>query len=168
MKKTRFFNKLNNAGMSLIELIVVILILGIVSTGAVISISAIMNANVSSCAKKLSSLLDKTRLETMSRTGNVYLKISQDASGTYHGTIINKVGTDEKELTKESLGSRNITINAYTSDINYSEVSDSNSVIIEFNKGSGSLKSSFVKFEITSSKTANVYIVEETGRNYID
>ena len=64
MQKGR--RKQNQAGMTLIELVVVILILGILSAGAAVGINYVSRMNSTSAGEKLVSLLEKARVYTIS------------------------------------------------------------------------------------------------------
>lgn len=153
----------NNRGFSLVELIVIVLILGILAVSATISISRIAKANVTSCAKKLANVLDKARLETISKTGAVKLELSFDGN-VYLATITSGSRQEEVELGNGSidLTLRN-TLTLVDDDIK------STAVNIEFSKGSGAyLNTPYDRIEVRNgSKCEYVYLVQDTGRCFI-
>ncbi len=55
------------------------------------SISGIFSSNANQCAKDLNALLSKCRVGAMSRTGPVFLKLTQEATGfmrEYHDVLV--------------------------------------------------------------------------------
>ncbi len=75
-------------GFTMVELIVTILVIGIVSAVMVVGFSAIGGARENACAKRLSDLLDQTRLDTMSRVdGGVELELCL-RDGSYYGRLL--------------------------------------------------------------------------------
>ncbi len=86
---TKFkLSKLNNAGLSLVELIVTILIVAIISGGAAMSFNVVYNANIDRAAKRLVAALSETREEAMAGEDEAtyYLRLYQ-AGGDYLADI---------------------------------------------------------------------------------
>lgn len=154
--------KFNNAGMSLVELIVVVLIIGILSAGAVIGFSFIRSMDSNSAAEEISSLLERTRLNTLSAEegANVRLEIKKDGK-KYYGTIAK--GTTEIE--KMEIGSDGLTIKVTKS--SGTETVGTTPVVFTYKKSNGAFQSDYTKIEITGSKTAAVTLVTATGRCYL-
>lgn len=152
--------KQNNAGMSLVEMIVVVLIIGILSAGAVVGFSFIRSMDASSAAEEVVSLLERTRLNTLSAEegAGVRLEIKKDGKN-YYGTIF-KDGT---EIEKTTLGGNGLTLDVS----GFGEVG-STPVVFSFYKSNGAYQSTYDKIEITGAKTSVVYLVTATGRTYIE
>lgn len=72
-----------NEGFSLVELIVVIAILGVLSTAAVVGIGMISGWRINKCVSLLDSGLKETRTDALSREA-AYLIISCDENGNYY------------------------------------------------------------------------------------
>lgn len=150
--------KLNQAGMSLVELVVVILIIGILSATAGVGISFFNRMNATSAAEKLASALERTRLLTISADRPVEL-------------VLEKVDTEYFAVVKESnvetdrvkIGNTALTIK-----VNDTEVTDTMDFTFSYNKSNGSFSSLFSKVVIEGNQTKTVYMVNATGRCYIE
>lgn len=157
----------NNRGFSLIELIVVVLILGILAGVATISISQITNSNVTACTRKLSNVLDKARIDTISKVETVTLTVYLE-DGNYYARITVQGNPGEPVL----LGNTGVSITAYSSGTEY-KVQDIDGIEIMYAKNSGAfIKNSdsivFDKIIIKGSRQSTIYLVKETGRCYVE
>ena len=106
----------NNKGFSLIELIVAVLIVGILSGGALAAFSSVREAKSESAAKTLASVLKQARQKAMAvdnvtqadRTTKVYVEIYQSTDdGQYYADIIWNAGSEET-IASEKLGNDNL------------------------------------------------------------
>lgn len=165
MKKSR--GQQNNAGMSLIEIIVVVLIMGILSAGAVIGFTFIRSMDASSAAESLVAALNRTKLETTAskETDTVKLRIVLEGNN-YYGKIL-KNGTEVDSL---EIGSKGVSIVADDDDASTSAltVSTSSPCEIMFKKSNGAFTSPYTKLTVTGSKTKTVRMVNATGRSYME
>ncbi|MCH5272975.1 MAG: prepilin-type N-terminal cleavage/methylation domain-containing protein [Lachnospiraceae bacterium] len=155
--------KQKNAGISLIEVIVVVLIIGILSAGTVIGFSFIRQMDASSAAKEVSSLLERTKLNTIAAEEGADIRLELKKEGnSYYGVIWR--GTTE--LDKMELSGRlTITVTEDTGAVK--TIDDSNSCEFSFKKSNGAFQSTYEKIEIAGSKTAVIYLVTATGRSYM-
>lgn len=71
----------NNRGFTLIELIVVLAISAVCMGIMMASISAASSSEAKKCANELNTAVSKCRINAMSRSGTVYLKIYRDGNG---------------------------------------------------------------------------------------
>lgn len=117
--KTRHVRRHNNKGFSLVELIVTIMIMAIISGGAITSVSVIYNASTERAAETLCSMMKLARQkaialgdDTGSEKITVFLTISQDAENDYYANIYSLVqGAPSATLLKsEKLGNSHISI----------------------------------------------------------
>ncbi len=157
--------KLNQAGMSLVELIVVILIIGILAVGSAVGISFASQMNSTSAAEKLSSLLERTRMYTISADEPVKLVISKE-DGHYYG-IIMKGST---EVDKVSLGSDALTVTIKEEGEEDITVATGESYEFSYKKSNGAFSDVCTYSSVVisgGSKTRTVQLVHETGRCYL-
>lgn len=84
----------NNAGMSVIELIVVIALLAILVGAGFASYNVIKNADVTKSTKNFASYYNKLRTYTMSQAGDWSLVISRDSDDMYTAAIYQ--GSEQK------------------------------------------------------------------------
>ncbi len=150
--------KLNQAGMSLVELIVVIVIMGILSVGSAIGISYVSKMNSSSAAEKLQSMFERTRLTTLSSANDVKMELGKDSGGFYCKLVD---GTNEVEKVK--LGGDALTIKVGGSSVG------SSAYVFRYNKSNGAFQAGTCdSIVITGSETKTVRLVTATGRTYIE
>ena len=144
----------DNSGISLIELIVVVLIISIISVSAVITVSAYMNADVQSAAKKLGVVMNNGRSEALAQNGDtteIVVRVFEVNSNYYAGIYkymtgnVNAAGLmDENRddvIAVQKLGSTSFTITAAKKET----LTDARPVTIDklyeysFNKATGAL-----------------------------
>lgn len=169
--------KLNNAGMSLVEIVVVVLILGILSAGAVLGFSYINQADASSTAEQITSLLDRTkllRLATAEQTDDeanpkaieVKLILSQE-DGKYYATIVQEIDTVKTEIDKAEIGGNRLTLTVHNGAAS-TVIKDATTCEFTFQKSNGAFTSAYDKITVSSGDTCTVWLVNATGRSYIE
>ncbi len=164
MKKSR--KKLNNAGMSLVEIIVVVLIMGVLSAGAMVGFSFIRSRDASSAAESLVTVLNRAKLQTTASSGenDVQLQIVLESDG-YYGKILQS-GT---EIDKVEIGDNALTI-AYAENDSDTPIAINSSTpcVISYYKSNGAYSSDYTRLVVKGSKTVTVRMVTSTGRCYIE
>ena len=178
--------KLNNKGMSLIELIVVVLIMGILSTALILNISQVYGRNAKDAAEKLSDVLDTARLEAMNKVSDeVSVRVSINGSEIV-ATVVYGPATGTTDGDTTSLGNTGlkVTIMQFLDELNGTEKdlgvlgTDYNELVLSFDKSTGAFKSAKsdkgdfavkiagVKFE--AMRKAETVLIWDTGRSYAE
>ncbi len=153
--------ELNNAGLSLVELIIVLAIMAIIGAASYLSLSMATNKQVSSCADKLRTSLDQTRNLALGRS-SAHLEIWKD------GTVQIQVYVNDVPYGNEiSIGVAGLDVKYDTNTVT-DQTLGSTHVIVEFDRSSGGVKASpdIVKsFTVTNNnRTCIVTIDQFTGR----
>jgi len=158
--------KLNNKGLSLLELIVVIAIMAVIGTASYLATSVATDKHVSSCANKISASIEQTRSITLGKRSG-YILIWQDPGND----VFCQMYVDGKKYGNEaSIGHSGLTVTVnYTDGTNavLSSLGASNPVMIEFSRSNGGVISSpaVSSFTVTNTRmTWTVKIDTYTGR----
>lgn len=167
---------IDNRGVSLLELIVVILIMSIISGGVVISTIVIHNADVSSAADKTVSILNSARSYSTSKAeGSIWFEICKKTGEGYYGIIYSGDKNDRsnaKEITSEKLGGAALTITVKKMNGNGTiqniVVTEGQPVEFNFDKSSGALKENYTDILVSGSKDKNIVVIKETGRVLVE
>ncbi|MBP3577441.1 MAG: type II secretion system protein [Lachnospiraceae bacterium] len=156
--------KQNNAGFSLVELIVTILIMSILTAGVVVSVIAMHRADAEKEATKIANVLEKARMQVLSRSETTYVRLYADADGKYIALVQGGVATVTKLDDKA-------TVSYKTDDGVETTLTGSAEVEIHFSKSSGAFQKNGYLVEyikVTADKDLYVCLVADTGRCYID
>jgi prepilin-type N-terminal cleavage/methylation domain-containing protein len=161
---------LSNQAFTLIEVLVTVIIIGIISGITILSYHYVNNTNSLKCAKQLSVILDKTRMESMGMVkDSIILRIVKEDNSycaiTYRAEIEGGI-SKETEFDKVKIGSDSLSI-FYTNAGSEKEITNENPLTIRFSKDSGSIKEAISEIKIVGRKTSMILLVKETGRNYL-
>ena len=156
--------KQNNAGFSLVELIVTILIMSILTAGVVVSVVAMHRADAEKEARKIANVLEKARVQVLSRSEDTYVQLYADADGKYISLVQGGTATvtklDDKATVAFCIGGTETTLTGTAE------------AKIYFSKSSGAFKDTpgyLVQYiKVTADKDLYVCLVADTGRCYID
>lgn len=153
--------KLNQAGMSLVELVVVILIIGILSATAGVGISFYNRMNATGAAEKLASALERARLLTISANRPVELVLDKEDNNYY--AIVKEAGV---ETDRVRIGTSVLDIKVNGSLV----LNDTSSFTFAYDKSNGAFDSAcpYYNVVIEGNQTKTVYLVNATGRCYIE
>ena len=152
--------KLNNKGLSLIEVIIVLAIMAIIGAASYLSLRMATNKQVVSCADKLRTSLDQTRNMALGKN-SAYLEIWKDGTVNIQMYVNGQPYGDEV-----AIGVSGITV-TYEDSSSPDNTLTSTHVPIEFDRSSGGLKGSpYVKsITITNGDRICVVTIDHfTGR----
>lgn len=106
--------KWNHKGMTLVEIILVIAIIGIMAGTAVAMIGHIRYADTQKTVKAIDSALDKLQIQTMSKTGNHYLYIYHLSNGCYMKVLSDNLSSfDAAKLDSDGTKLANNSVSIY-------------------------------------------------------
>lgn len=165
--------KKDNRGFSLIEIIVVLAILAILSTGCIYIYQSLGFANIKKTSVSINDSMSKARIYTMSKKDRQYLYLYQ-----IDGKLYSMLSTDSG-LSIGSGGGLNTTDGTgYSGDIRLSYKNNSGTLIdlnndewicISFHKSSGAFDSCYPEIILKSrNETSLIKCVKETGRHWVD
>ena len=174
----------DNRGVTLVELIVVILIMGILSGSAVIGYRSLDSGNAKATVTRISALLDYVQVENMCMDKNYYLVIEKQGT-SFTAKVQYEVSGVRTDILKETLKLKEGKITYYSQDSfleNRYIVDDTTTPVrtleISCLKASGAFRSKDMngdgleedlkRIEITSAgRQFTIYLVTETGKHYI-
>jgi len=155
--------KKDNKGFSLVELIVVITIIGILAAIVISSAAPLFSQRAASAASSANALLSKCKVFSMSREGDVYVRLYKAANGQ----ILGEYWENGTLVSTEVIGSQSVQISP-------------DNVYISFKRSTGGLRifgSSLSSAApgggtstVTFSTVGNVYdveIVASTGKHEV-
>jgi len=158
--------KLNDQGISLIELIIVLAIMAIIGGAAFLSTTVATDKHVNSCGQKIASSLEQTRGLVMGKRSG-YIELSQNA-GDY--VYLQMWIDDQPYGDRVAVGRPGVTVNLTFDGGATSTLVAEGSVEIHFDRSNGSVVSvggaaPIVKIGVTNGRrTMNVNIDKFTGR----
>ncbi|MCR4791509.1 MAG: prepilin-type N-terminal cleavage/methylation domain-containing protein [Lachnospiraceae bacterium] len=154
--------KLNDQGLSLIEIIIVLAIMTIIGAATILSTRVATDKHVNSCAEKIASSLEQTRGLALGKR-EAYLTIAQDADGVHLQMYVD--GKPYGELF--DVGRPGVQVNLLYSDGSSSSLASS-VVRIDFSRSNGSATTnpaSVVEIAVTNtSREIHIKIDKFTGR----
>jgi len=163
-----------DAGFSLIELIVVVIIMSVLAGTSVIGISQVLRTNVTTAAEQLAVMFDRAHYENFYLDGSVTLQLEY-VNEHYYATIVQtreEGGISvQRELSREEFADNRVEVTAVTKGGILIDVS-SRPVVIAFHKSSGALKATDAVYTgirlQNAAKKAELVMVEHTGRCFAD
>lgn len=161
---------LGNEGMTLVEVLVVVIIMGFISITAFVGLTQVNRMDALSAAEKIKSALSTTRMQTLSSDSEILLTLKYDSDkGEYCGEIIKQNGGASVLLDEISVGSK-LAIVAYKGGIQTDLKTES--ITLAYDKSNGSFRAydskSYDKIVVSGLKTKTVVLVNATGRCYIE
>jgi prepilin-type N-terminal cleavage/methylation domain-containing protein len=165
----------DDSGFTLIELIVTIVILVIISSGAVVGIRTVRYADTIRISKNINSVMDKIKLDNMTKDKKQYMFLYMLNDSLY----LKAVNQEDVSLpdcnadTGKKLGESMKVFYKKPSDTDETELLNNNLICISFNRSTGAFTDDsyaeayeYIKL-INSGKTATIFCSKDTGRYYI-
>lgn len=164
----------DNRGISLIELIVVMLIMGILAVGSFSAYNLLARGHAKSATERVMALLNYVQAQNLAKSHTYTLVIKADANGNYIANVVstNAGGISKTELT-EHLKLKGGSISFENNHGSLIDVATQD-LMISFRKDTGGIKEysagNTVTRIIISSSSSSLYIrlVTATGKNYLE
>lgn len=184
--RVKFNNfKLNNNGLSLVELIITISIMSILVGTASLGFGIVFSRDAQKCANTINDAVYETRMANMSKTNKYTLVLGIDSNGDYYYTIDDNDSSTTND--KSEVISDNGKIETITCDVDGVDytISAAQPVRISFDKakgnvtkinsdvfgtGTGTISDGIITFNITAKRTdrtSAVKIVTATGKHTV-
>lgn len=161
--------RLNQKGMTLIEIVIVIGIVGILAGSSLALFGHIRYANTKKTVETVSSALDKLQVQTMSKTGTPWLYIYQLDDGCYMKILKEEITAfDSTKFTKDAVKLCNQdTVILVTTPAGVTPVSGTDYARIAYTKSS-SFATDISLIEIQGNTTFRIKLVKETGKHFVE
>lgn len=175
-----------NKGVTLIELIVVIAILGIVAGGIALTFSIVNSADIQGCTQSIDTTLEETKNECMSKTEQTCMVLYKSSDVNHTGYYIGRVPISALTTytptpeTDTKVGGNKIQITVTLVSSGTIDVS-SNAVYFTFDRGSGAFAPMYKDVPAVStgdypaaititngSKTSVINCVQATGKHFVE
>ncbi|MDD4113953.1 MAG: hypothetical protein PHC56_13120 [Herbinix sp.] len=161
-----------NEGMSFIELVLIIVIIAILSTGGIAIYNSLGYAKTKKAANHINDSLSKARIETMSKKGIQYLYLYQIGGKPYSKLSpveALSIGVYGELTAAEGMEySPNITLKYKTDTGASHELGDNESICLSFVKSSGAFASNYSEIILESGNdSSTIRCIKETGRHWI-
>lgn len=157
-----------NLGFSLIELIVVVAIIAIVSTGGVMAISTINEADALRVATNIDTAMTKVRTETMSKEDKQYLYLYMIGNTLYMKQSRSTETSTLDAATGTKIASR-VTLAYSNNGTTADTLVEGSPLCIGFLRSSGAFDSPIKYLTLSSADKAYVLTcVTETGKHWVE
>jgi prepilin-type N-terminal cleavage/methylation domain-containing protein len=158
-------NKLNNKGVSLVELIVVMAIMSVLIGTVSYGISFSSGKQAEECARKIESTLEAMRTASIGKY-EITGVLSYDENRGYVFTETVKINSNDTTgtTTETIVGNKNVKV--YFGDGSAdTELTASNSITFQFSRSTSGLTEGCTNLKITkANKTMNIEIAKLTGK----
>lgn len=160
----------DNRGVSLVEIIVVIAIIGLLAVGATSGWNYINYADTSKCAKEINGLMIRTRVQAMSKEEKPYLYIYK--KGTTYYSLVSTSNTFPSNPDGSKLANKKVTISYTYKDpvgsLQVHEIGDGDYIKIDFDKSTGGFVDTGIgaieDIKIQGSSTYTIHLYKVTGK----
>lgn len=168
-------NHVDNKGFSLIELIVIVMIVGILSTTTIVGFAKMHDSDVTAARNNIVSMLTNARTTSIAKADNtIWFEITVDGDGDCYGTLYEgtKLTTSPPYnsksatvLSNEKIGDDSLAVSVTDSKGSKSVVSSTKPITFEFDKSTGAMVQDFTDVTVTgTSLSKNIIVIQETGR----
>jgi len=169
-----------NAGYTILEMVIVVTILAVGMAIIGLSINTIFSLEMRQCTKEIMSELGKEKVASMTKSGDIYMRLYQTSSGIYIDKYENDVLVDDNI----KVGTAKLSIKYCSTTNTAGTLLDADGIVIAFNRSNGSFKTigqawamfddsysplypeeHYTKLVIAGSKSSNTVVLwPDTGK----
>lgn len=162
-------HRLNQKGMTLIEIVLVIGIIGILAGSSIALFGHIRYANTKKAAETIDTALDKLQVRTMSKAGVPYLYIYQLDDGYYMKILQEELTAfDAAKFTRDAVKLCNKdTVISVTTPAGTRAVSGMDYAGIAYTK-SAAFDTDISSIEVQGTMTFRIKLVKDTGKHFVE
>lgn len=160
----------NQKGMTMMEIIIVIGMIGILAGGSVLYLGHVRAANTKKAAEVVDTALNKLQVRTMSKAGTPYLYIYHLSDGCYMKVLEEKLTSfDNTKLDTDSTKLGSDSISVYMDSETGTQVSGDNFIRIVYTKASGFGNDTTVSaIVLKGNTTVTIRLRKDTGKHVIE
>lgn len=168
----RMHKGLNQKGVTLVEIILVIAIIGILASTLVMLIGHLRYADTENAVKTVDSSLDKLQVQTMSKADTPYLYIYHLSDGCYLKIMNDDVTSfDSSKFDKKGVKLSNNRVDIYMESKSGTKVDGNNFIKVVYKKSAAfdtdTGKTNVTNIVIDGVGTYTVRLIGETGKHFI-
>ena len=167
----------DHRGMSLVEIILVLALIGILAGASATLMGHIRYANTKKAVEAIDTALNKQRVEAMSHSDTPYLYIYALSDGYYMRQLNDEIYTfDSAKLSSDGVKLCGSSTEIYMESLGGTKVTGGTFIRIAFKRSgvfdttvvSGEKRTNVTDIVIKGSGTYTIHLAEETGKHYVN
>ena len=162
--------RLNQKGMTLVEIILVIAIIGILAGTSVMMLGHLHYADTQKVIKTIDSSLDKLQMQSMSKAGDHYLYIYHLSDGCYMKILSDDLSSfDGSKLDSNGTKLANNTVSIYKDSASGTKVDGNQFMKVAYTKSLtfDTTKTNVSAIVVSGGSDYTIQLIADTGKHFI-